>query len=361
MSHITQIFLSKLPVNPLAIHKFLILLHEDDTGDVYINDFNETALVKFKEPHDLKIGDRVPLKNISDIEELRFPDIKIHPKDAIIYCIRTDWRFSLYYDFGRNLDEKTLYKELGKLTREARFHTLLSSAESEIDTAVIDEADCVIFTEGKTDVKHLIKAYDKLKIETPISFWDREEGDKAGSDDLIKMCEHFSKLPQRKKTVFVFDRDDKKIIDELNKKKTVNGFQYWGNNTYSFYLPVPTHRGDEKHAISIEFFYEDKDLLRKDGNGRRLYLSDEFDSTSGKHQSESTHCMIAKKFKGDRVHIIDSEVFDDKKSVALSKDAFATLISNEEGDFKDTDFSEFKKIYDIIDQIVAHKPTATDR
>ena len=50
---------------------------------------------------------------------------------------------------------------------------------------------------------------------------------------------------------------------------------------FSFTLPLPDKRSDLK-GISIEFYYTDNEIQRSDKDGRRLYLSNEFDSKSGR-------------------------------------------------------------------------------
>src|SRR5262245_48628283 len=50
-----------------------------------------------------------------------FPDIEIKKTDAIVYGLRTEWRFSLYFDFRRSVDTDKLALELGALKKEATF------------------------------------------------------------------------------------------------------------------------------------------------------------------------------------------------------------------------------------------------
>ena len=41
-------------------------------------------------------------------------------------------------------------------------------------------------------------------------------------------------------------------------------------------IPVPDYRNYNSGGISIEFLYTDEDLKRQDENGRRLYVTSEF-------------------------------------------------------------------------------------
>jgi hypothetical protein len=47
----------------------------------------------------------------------------------------------------------------------------------------------------------------------------------------------------------------------------------------------PAHRERNK-GICIEMLYTDAELARTDGSGRRIFLAEEFDSRSGKHEED---------------------------------------------------------------------------
>lgn len=352
MQQISSIFLLKTKIPLVLMHKFLILLHNDNTADIYINDFPELAKVKVK--NSTKAGEKIYRNNVSDISDLRFSDIKIKEDDAIIYCLRTDWRFSLYFDFTREIKLEILSKELGELKKEAEFYNIL--IKSELKRINNLDADAIIFTEGKSDWKHLKKATAKLNIQKNLILFEEEKD--IGSDDLLKMCEHYSRILQLQKMIFVFDRDEKRIIKELDKK-TEDGkkFQTWGNNVYSFYLPVPPHRSEKDCDISIEFFYSNEEIVREDKNSRRLYLSNEFNQSSGKHNVEKDiHCQEINKIKRDKLCIIDNSVFNkEDKNIALPKDDFACHILDEKLNFDNFGFENFESIFEIIEEILSKK------
>ena len=349
MKHISDLFISKTKVPIVLIHKLLIILHKDNTADIYINDFNEMVRVKVKEA--VKAGEAVYRSNISDVAGLKFPDIEIKKDDAIIYCLRTDWRFSLYFDFSREIDLEKLERELGELKKDAEFYSLLISAEEEVNRITALNADAFIFTEGKSDWKHLEKAAARLKLQMDLGIWSSD--DNRGSGDLLKMCEHYSRIPQHKKFIFIFDRDEEFIIKELQKRsKDGVAYQDWGNNVYSLLLPIPPHRSEDKDAVSIELFYTDDELRTKDENGRRLFFSDEFDRTSGKHNSESMHSLEMNKIKRNKKCVIDSNVFDSgNNNVALPKDDFADYILKDKSGFEDFNFENFQAVFNLIDKI----------
>ena len=350
MRQIAGLFLSKVPIPVSMIERFLVLIHSDNTTDIYVNDFAELA--KMRVNRDVAAGEPVFAEDLSDIAEVRFPDIEINRDDAIVYAIRTEWRFSLYFDFSRSVDVDGLATDLGTLKREAIFYIQRATIDAKVARLRFDDAQAVVIPEGKSDVKHLLSAARVLDVVYDINFLEHDKA--IGADVLYTMCEHFSLVPQPRPLIFLFDRDRNDIVKKLIPRDPSGaGYQEWGNNVYSMYLPIPSIRSDDTHAISIEFLYSDDDLRRRNRDGRRFFLSTEFHKKTGRHVSEDVHMTLPGRLK-DRVTIIDSEVFDrTNNSVALSKDAFAEAILSEEEGFKDIDRSSFRPIFDTIGRIVA--------
>ncbi|MGE3341789.1 MAG: hypothetical protein AB7L71_00015 [Vicinamibacterales bacterium] len=349
MRHIGGLFFSKMPVPLPLIHRFLIVLHSDDNADVYINDFSELAQVRVVEG--VAAGSPVYLNNVSDINEVTFPDIEIKADDAVIYGARTEWRFSLYFDFERAIDLKKMAEQLGTLKREATFYLERAELDAQLSPRRLVEADAIVITEGKSDLKHLMSAAHSLDLRHNIDFLDDEKG--RGADTLYTMCEHYSLLPQPKPMIFVFDRDRDDIVKKLAlKDKEDAGYREWGNNVYSLCLPVPPGRSDATHSLSVEFFYADGDLCRANEDGRRLFLSSEFHPNSGRHISENLHTTRLNALKKNRVGIIDADVFNhDSRNIALPKDDFAEAILSDES-FKEVDRSAFRLVFDVFDEII---------
>ena len=76
-----------------------------------------------------------------------------------------------------------------------------------------------IWTEGKTDIKHLQFAWQSLKSPKNNSikpnFKDDLDPQKQGSRELLKMCEHFSKQQQQIPIIAIFDRDEVYYIKKI--------------------------------------------------------------------------------------------------------------------------------------------------
>lgn len=213
-----------------------------------------------------------------------------------------------------------------------------------------------IITEGKTDWKHIKVALGKLHSleihkKLNVNFEEYEDNMPAGGGAMRDHCKHMSYMSQDTMTIYIFDNDDKTIVkDVIEKDKT---YKSWGNNVFSFVIPVPDHR-QERPEISIEMYYEDSEITRMDKDGRRLFLSNEFSPRSGLHRTELLNCTDINKFRIDnKVSIIDDKVFNrSDQNVALSKNKFAEYIIKQEDNFNDFNYTRFSLIFDIIQLII---------
>ncbi len=212
-----------------------------------------------------------------------------------------------------------------------------------------------IWTEGKTDIKHLQSAWNYLKSKKNYSikldFKDDLDPKKQGSSQLLTMCQQFSKHQQQIPMIAIFDRDETKYVREGHDD--TRGFKDWKNGVYSFALPIPLHRQDLKE-ICIEHYYSDEEICQKDSNGRRLFLSHEFSKQSGRHISNLDLISIErKKIKTNQLKIIDDNVFDkEDNNIALSKNDFADHILNAKDGFSNFDFEAFHEVFQIIEKIL---------
>ncbi len=222
----------------------------------------------------------------------------------------------------------------------------------------------LIVTEGKTDWKHLKAAFLRLKnlgvVTCPdIEFQEEESVRGTGNDQLLTQCKALAAVKQpRPPTIFIFDRD----VEQIKKSASSEAGDYkkWGNSVYSFVLPIPEHRQDTPD-ISIEFFYKDEDIRRKDLSSRRLFLSSEFNPETGRHLSDDLNCPHPRKDWHSKVKIIEDKVFDKSgKNFALPKSDFADYILNGADGFKDIDFGAFSRIFDIIATIIADDYTENE-
>lgn len=223
----------------------------------------------------------------------------------------------------------------------------------------------MIYTEGKTDIQYLKLALEKISgyedLKQRIQFYDIGEKTKLGDSELNNIYEYLQKGNDNNIKICIFDRDNPKYI--ISDKKFEKGL----NKVYKFCIPTPSNRNDDD-LISIEHYLKDEELTTKDDKGRRMFLAKEFSQQGIDKQTHQFMCRyIANNSKKQGYHpllIIDGN--DDKKvykinddkaefNYALSKENFVTNIEDGIYGFDNFDFSEFRKIFDIINEIVENE------
>lgn len=233
--------------------------------------------------------------------------------------------------------------------------TFTNSHNLSLNSGILPKA--TIWTEGKTDIKHLKSALNWLKshgkeIDINIDFKEDLDEQKQGDTQLLEICRQFCKQKQSQPLIAVFDRDNPSITHQAHNEDL--GFKSWGNGVYSFALPIPEHRKDTKE-ICIEMYYQDDEIKRETEDGKRLYLSNEFNHKSCRHQNLLLNTTEKSKIKINQLKIIDDNVFDvNDNNVALSKNMFAEYISQKRNGFDNFDFSSFNLIFEIIQKIIKH-------
>lgn len=233
-----------------------------------------------------------------------------------------------------------------------RIKVIVPHARLSIIYKKLDEADTTtIFTEGKTDWKHIKAALNRFKDKglyknLQLSFTDYLDEQNISNGELLKICEVFSKVGTHKhKIICIFDRDDINFLPKVTSTTTF--YKDWSNSVYSMVLPVPLHCKFEN--ICIEHYYEDQDLLTYDHNNRRIFNSTEF-------EKDGSHKMLPYIYKGklEKLQtkfptIIDSQVVDGSgSSIALSKNDFANYIYNRNPTYNSFKIEAFCQLLDHI-------------
>lgn len=256
--------------------------------------------------------------------------------------------------------------------------TTTQKYEKDIHDAVASKKDkMLVVTEGSTDWKHMKAAYNKLSkmpeheklfSNFDFEFLEYEPSDskveskmkfEMGNEALKSLCESESKINKHRKLVCIADRDD----DKINKKLSDNDRKYktWGNNVFSFLIPVPDIRRDNP-KICIEHLYPDEVIKREvideeDNIKRRLFMGNEFDERGFSYVSNMI-CAKSKICASNSIAIIDgssgdkvTSVKDKDTNLALPKMKFATMILGEKEPFNNIDFSNFLEIFEILKEI----------
>ena len=180
------------------------------------------------------------------------------------------------------------------------------------------------------------------------------------------MCEYYARTSHPVKMIFIFDQDNPDIIKRLDEKTTNDAkYQVWDNNVFSFYIPKPSHREKYKN-ISIEFYYTDDETHTIDpSTGKQLIFSNEIEErgtkslTTGKYEAKFVKLNKPKDEEelDKKIYCKDVEKIVDESgnSIAHSKDVFANNILTEKEGFNNFNFTEFKRIFDIIGDIIELK------
>lgn len=250
-------------------------------------------------------------------------------------------------NFGISKDPTTnaLYGEVYEMMvgENEKFKELYQTLKQEVQQGTKP----LVITEGKTDVQHIIRAKVKLQIaDLDVDFLQVTED--WGDSKLKDMLEYMSKAPQTRKIIGIFDRDVKRIIDDIEKDG--QEFKSYGNNVYAFCLPVPPHRTNYSN-ISIEFYYTD-DELRKEKDGKRVYFTNEIK----KEILVSTSALVLTKLPApDTNSEFIKKVFDQDAAQiegVHSKTVFASIVENDDDFIHDFNFGTFVPIFNRLKQII---------
>lgn len=234
---------------------------------------------------------------------------------------------------------------------------LIKKAKNEIDES---NKDLFVITEGKTDCLYLEKAKEKLKVLHGINIkfigLGTEETKKfgvSGCSGLDELSKALTVITPNKPVVLLYDRDikDKELLE--------NEFIEFDSNIYKMALPIPSHR-NEDDDISIEHYFKDEEIMKKDKENRRLYLGKEFNK-NGLSLEENLMCddrnacgsNSLKILDGSKKRVVYSQDDEECINIALPKSQFAKNIYEDVENFNDFDFSEFNKIFSVFEKILS--------
>ena len=209
----------------------------------------------------------------------------------------------------------------------------------------------LIITEGKTDIKHILKAKEKLGV-TDLEFdviQDHQQPD--GDSNLYKLLEQAAHIENKNIIIGIFDRDIKKTVENIEK----NGQQIkdFGNNVYAFCIPLPeSRRINGEEDISIEFLYSDEEIHSTLNNGCSLFFGDEFSARTGRHNIDKTLTLSNQSDRGKH-KIVENNggqaVYNEQEeNILAKKDDFANAISADEIKISEESWNNFKPIFDTI-------------
>lgn len=213
----------------------------------------------------------------------------------------------------------------------------------------------LIITEGKTDWKHIKSAQQRLnKSDLDVEYYEYETT--LGDTYLAKLLLDYARIPQSRKIIGIFDRDNFSQIKEI-KGIDSEEFVDLGNNVYAFAIPL-VNSDIYGERISIEHYYERGDLLKQDSDGRRLFLGNEFFASGNSKDGQYTTKTSKIQNKVEVNGIIEDKVYkrddlEQKHSVAMPKSDFADYIYKQDAFANDFSFKNFEVLFNVIAKIIA--------
>lgn len=256
-----------------------------------------------------------------------------------------------WFDFGEIKEAIKALQDSGNLIEKIEKH------EKEYQELLKDKNRILVLTEGKTDAKYIIKAFEKLnrsKGDLTIETADRDDmghGD-TQLDQLIQAQRTLGK--NANKIIAVFDDDDKTIKDKYPSNQLT---EIVPGKVYAFRIPTPNKRSGESN-ISIEHYFTNEELRTADENGRRMYQLGEFYPTGPLKTDTSKTCVYVARNHNKHSDNYVLSGSDDKKvtsldgtiNYSLSKNDFCDKVVNDVEGFDTFDFSDFALILDTIEQ-----------
>lgn len=213
----------------------------------------------------------------------------------------------------------------------------------------------LVITEGKTDIKHILKAKEKLGI-NDLDFDTIEDTQQPkGDSNLMNLLIENSHINNHHIIIGIFDRDIDKIVNEIEKE----GQQYknFGNNVYAFCIPLPeTRRDNNQNEISIEYLYSDDEIHSPvDDEGRHLFFGKEFNEDG--RGINDPDLMLSKPDGRTKDKIIDSSKEQkvtnrEGKNILATKKYFVEAIEQGRIDVSKESWNNFMPIFERIKQII---------
>lgn len=274
IEEISNSYFNKINISQNSVYQFIVLIHQDLSSHVYVNDFSYSIEISAK--RDMEKGQVVRENDIADIRRLKFDNIEVRDSDKVICCFKVGWKFMLYFDLNREtpLNIEQMYLDLGELYRYLSFQYVYNIIEAEKEFEQFTQDGWFPFIEiiGQ-EVKKLVRSYkhkfqikeeteklaysfNKERIERLTNKWwanniykDKQEIIQAGINSYIRGNKEDyiscikTLLPEIEGIIRIhYFHDTGKGKDvymhELLKHLTEKGKQKTGSDV-SLYLPIP--------------------------------------------------------------------------------------------------------------------------
>lgn len=245
-----------------------------------------------------------------------------------------------------------LYKEVYELmvNENQRF----ADNYHKLEDAIKEIKKPLVITEGKTDIKFILKAKQELGLDVEFETIETEQ-QPDGDSNLQKMLEQLSKVKNAHPIIGIFDRDIESTVKKMDEGE--QKYKNYGNKVYGFCIPTPENRkrnGQEK--ISIEYLFSDDEIKSPvDTEGHRLFLGTEFTRPSMVH-NECKNLTLSKPDGKGKDKILENNggqaVYDENdKNILAKKDDFANAVVNGFINISKDSWENFRPILNEINKL----------
>lgn len=213
----------------------------------------------------------------------------------------------------------------------------------------------IVITEGKTDLKHILKAMEKLGIKRRFDILKPEDQPEGCSsvDSIINNISKTRIIGQSHKVIAIFDRDVQKYVSQYP-----DPYKQLDNNVFAFCIPCPESRKKEGRTnISIEYLYSDDEIHALLPNNTQLFFGNEFKNDSTRKCISNPSLRLNDKNGAGEDRIIENNggqaVYDTQYVNHLAKKIeFADAIQSDEIKISQESWENFRPIIDIINLII---------
>lgn len=271
--------------------------------------------------------------------------------------------YTSYYEvFKNNLSpvrifkvDRDSYSELQKVNKD--FYDKLKNQDErikELEASIDSKEDILIITEGKTDWKYILRALKHFHAQEEFLDVKQEYFYRFGSKDDVgnSICgtNVFADMGESQLKSFLSAEINIRVADREKRRKLRIGVFDSDTNTvvkskeeygvFSFKI-TPDN-------ISTEFLFTEDDL-KIDVQGERLYVGEEFNERTTRHNDSNLTLGIGSSKRAGKREIIDFDVFDENGiNKALSKEKFAQAIYNDEIKVSEESWENFRHIFENI-------------
>lgn len=213
----------------------------------------------------------------------------------------------------------------------------------------------IVITEGKTDLKHILKAMEKLGIERRFDILKPEDQPEGCSsvDSIINNISKTRIIGQSHKVIAIFDRDVQKYVSQYP-----DPYKQLDNNVFAFCIPCPESRKKEGRTnISIEYLYSDDEIHALLPNKTHLFFGNEFKNDSTRKCISNPSLRLNDRNGAGEDRIIENNggqaVYDTQYVNYLAKKIeFADAIQQDKIKISQESWENFRPLIDIINLII---------